>query len=124
NRPAPTEDRARLRAASGHKKGSRGSLFYSPAAGGPRGRSDAEARTAAAGGGGVGVLDDELRALQVFLVVDLGAQQVLVAHGVNQQRDAVLAHGGVVLVDDLVEGEAVLETGAAAALHEHTQLQL
>jgi hypothetical protein len=77
-----------------------------------------------AGGGGVRVLDHELGALQVFLVVDLGADQVLVAHGVDEERDAVLHHDGVVVVGDLVEGEAVLETRAAAALHEDAQLQV
>jgi 1,6-anhydro-N-acetylmuramate kinase len=86
--------------------------------------SGREAGPAAAGGGGVRVLDDELGALQVFLVVDLGAHQVLQAHRVDQQGDAVLLHLRVVVVDDLVEGEAVLEPGAAAALHEHAQLQV
>src|SRR5690606_3290849 len=68
--------------------------------------------------------DHELGALQVFLVVDLGAHQVLVAHGVDQQRHAVLGHGRVVLVGDLVKGEPVLEARAAAPLHEHAQLQV
>ena len=59
-----------------------------------------------------------------FLVVDLRADQVLVAHRVDQQRDAVLLHRGVVFVDDLVEGEAVLESRAAAAGDEYAQLEL
>src|SRR6185312_16335312 len=58
--------------------------------------SGREARTATTGGGRAGVLDDELRALQVFLVVDLGTDQVLVAHRVDQQRDPILGHGGVI----------------------------
>src|SRR6218665_2027400 len=87
-------------------------------------RSCRKARTAAAGGGRVRVLDDELRALQVFLVVDLGADQVLVAHRIDQQRDTVLGHRSVVFVGDLIEGETVLKARAAAALHEHAQLEL
>ena len=71
--------------------------------------SSRERRAAAAGRGGVRVFDDELCALQVFLVVNLGTNQVLVAHGIDQQRHAVFAHGGVVFVGDFIEGEAVLE---------------
>ena len=89
-----------------------------------RRRLHREAGTAAAGGAGIGVLDHELGALQVFLVVDFCAQQVLVAHGVDQQRHAILGHGGVVFVGDFIEGETVLETRAATALHKDTQLQV
>ncbi|CAM2144474.1 hypothetical protein PT2222_160055 [Paraburkholderia tropica] len=87
-------------------------------------RSDRERRAATTGGRGVRVLDDELRAVQIVLVVDLGADEVLIAHRVDQQLDAVLVHHGVVFVDGLVERESVLEARAAAALHEHAQLQL
>src|SRR5690606_2563148 len=69
----------------------------------PRAGSGGERRSAAAGGRGVRVPDDELGALEVFLVVDLGAHQILVAHGVDEQRDATLFHAGVVLVHFLVE---------------------
>src|SRR5690606_18234562 len=86
--------------------------------------SGRERRAAAAGGRGVWVLDDELGALEIFLVVDLGTEQVLVAHGVDEQRDVTFLHGGVVLVHFLVERESVLEAGTTAALHEHAQLQL
>ncbi len=86
-------------------------------------RSGREARPATAGGGGVRVLDDELGALQVFLVVDLGAHQILVAHGVDQQRHAVLGHRRVVFVGDFVEGEAVLEAGTTATLHKNAQFE-
>src|SRR5712692_981798 len=60
--------------------------------------SGRERRPAAAGALGAGVLDHELRAFQAFLVVDLGADEVLVAHRVDEQLDAVLLHHGVVLV--------------------------
>ena len=86
--------------------------------------SGGERGTATAGGGGVGVLDDELSALQVFFVVDFSTQQVLVAHGVHQQGHAVFGHGGVVFIGDFVEGEAVLKPGATAALHKHAQFQI
>src|SRR5690349_7141974 len=45
---------------------------------------------AAAGGGGVRVLDRKAAAYQVFLVVDLGPFQVPHAHGVDDDLDAVL----------------------------------
>lgn len=65
-----------------------------------------------------------MRTFQIVLVVDLGAHQVLVAHRVDQQLDAVLAHGGVIFVDDFIEGETVLETRATTTLHEHAQFQV
>src|SRR6185312_13460449 len=78
---------------------------------------------ATTGGCRARVLDDELRALQVFLVVDLGTDQVLVAHRVDQQRDPILGHGGAGVIGDFVKGEAILETRAAAALHTYAQLE-
>src|SRR5262252_5446497 len=86
--------------------------------------SHAEAGAAAAGRAGVRVLDDELGALEVVLVVDFRADEVLQAHRIDQQRDAVLGHLRVVVVDDLVERESVLESRAAAALYEDSQLQI
>src|SRR3954447_17250005 len=85
---------------------------------------DRERRAATAGALRVGILDDELRAFQAFLVVDLGAGEVLVAHRVDQQGDAVLLHHRVVVVPDLVEGKPVLEAGTAAAGDEHSKLEL
>src|SRR5262245_38050590 len=86
--------------------------------------SDREGRPATAGALRVGVLDHKLRAFEAFLVVDLGAGEVLVAHRVDEQRDAVLLHHSVIVVLHLVEGEAVLEAGAAAARDEHAQLEV
>src|SRR5687768_2444437 len=86
--------------------------------------SGRERRPAAAGALRVGVLDHELRAFQALLVVDLGAREVLVAHRVDEQRDAILLHRGVVLVLDLVEREAVLEARTAAPGDEHAELEL
>jgi hypothetical protein len=50
--------------------------------------------------------------------------EVLVAHRVDEQLHAVLGHDGVVVIGDLVEGEAVLESRAAASLHEDAQLEV
>src|SRR6201996_5776621 len=61
---------------------------------------------ATAGGFGVGIADDKLRALQIFLVVDLGAHQVLRAHRIDQQLHAALLHAEIALFDFLIEGEA------------------
>src|SRR4029450_11124264 len=70
---------------------------------------------AAAGGGGVRVLDREAAAHQVFLVVDLGAFQVPHAHGIDDDLDPVLLED-FVAVRDLVEDHPVLEPGTATAL--------
>src|SRR6185436_6916300 len=70
---------------------------------------------AAAGGGGVGVLDGEAAAHQVFLVVDLGALEVAQAHGVHDALDAFLLEH-LVAVGRLVEDHAVGEAGASPAL--------
>src|SRR5512137_2980329 len=77
-------------------------------------RSGREGGAAAAGRGGVRVADHELRALEVFLVVDLGAGEVLEAHRVHQQLDATGDDASVAVFLVLVEGEAVLEARAAA----------
>ena len=85
--------------------------------------SDSEGGAAAAGRHRIGIVDDELSAAQVVLEVDLGADEVLVAHGIDEKRHTALFHHGVVGVLDLVERKAVLEAGAAAALNEHAQLE-
>ena len=89
-----------------------GDLFGGP---GHALRSGGEGRAAAAGRRRVRVLDHELRAFEVFLVVDLGARQVLEAHRIDQQLDALVLDAGVVFFLVLVEREAVLEARAAAA---------
>src|SRR4051812_4018220 len=84
---------------------------------------DGEAAAAAAGGFRVRIADHELRAVQALGVVDDGAHQVLQAERVDQQGDVVGGDGQVVLALLLVELEAVLEPGAAAALDVHAQLE-
>src|SRR5512146_3570832 len=83
-----------------------------------------ERRSATASRGGIRVLDNELRTFQTFGVIDLSANQILEAHRIDQQLHPVLAHPGVVFIDDFVEREAILEAGAAAAADEHAQLQV
>src|SRR6185295_4322312 len=56
-----------------------------------------ERRTAAAGRLRVRVADHELRAMQAFAVIDLGAHQVLQAERIDDQRDAFLDHRQVVV---------------------------
>src|SRR5690242_5597781 len=63
---------------------------------------------AAAGPGGVGVLDDEPRALQVLDVIDPGAVQVLGALGVDKDLHVARAVD-LVAFALLVEGETVGE---------------
>src|SRR5207244_7392258 len=83
-----------------------------------------ERRAAAAGAGRVRILDDELGALDAFLVIDFGANQILVAHRIDQERYAVLFHRRVVIVHGLVESEPVLEARAPAPGDEHAELEL
>src|SRR5262245_630780 len=87
-------------------------------------RSGRKRRAAAAGGGGIGILDDELRTLDAFRVIDLGAHEVLKAHGIDQERHAVPHHRGVVFRDRFIEREAVLKARATAAGHEDPQLEV
>src|SRR5579883_839699 len=86
--------------------------------------SGGEGRPAAAGGGGVGVADDELRAVQPLAVVDLRAHQVLHAHGIDQELHAEVLDAGIPVLNLLIELESVLKPGAPAALNEDAQHQL
>ena len=52
------------------------------------GESGREGLSTTAGCRRIWVSNDELRALQIFLVVDFSAHQVLDAHGVDNQRYA------------------------------------
>src|SRR5688572_19220561 len=86
-------------------------------------RSDGERRAATARRGSVRVANDELRARQVLAVVDLGTHEVLNTHGVDEQRDSGVFDLGIAFLGLFVEGEAVLEPRAPAALHVHPQFQ-
>src|SRR6185437_5987610 len=85
--------------------------------------SGVEGGPAAAGRRGVGIADDELRAVQAFLVIDLRPHEVLHAHGVDQELHPLVLDAGVAVLDLLVELEAVLQAGTAAALDEDAQHQ-
>lgn len=74
---------------------------------------DGERGTAATGSSRVGVADHKARAHQSLLVVHLRAIQVLNAHGIHQQGDTILFNDGVVIVDGLIEGEAIGKPGTA-----------
>ena len=70
------------------------------------------------------VPNDELRPLQIFFVVDLGAHQVLDAHRIDEQPYALILNLAVAFLDRLVEGESVLESGTAAAGNEYAKHQV
>ena len=70
-----------------------------------------EGRSTTAGCCRVRVADDELRTLQIFLVVNFGAHQILNAHRVNHKRNAPIFNLTVTFFNILVESEAVLESG-------------
>src|ERR1700722_15491580 len=83
-----------------------------------------ERRTATAGGGGVGIADHELRALEALAVIDLRARQVLHAHRIDQKLHAEVLDAGISLLHLLIELEAVLQARASAPLHEYPQHEL
>src|SRR5262245_11061680 len=58
-------------------------------------RSDRERGPAAAGRDRVRIADDELRALEVFLVVDLRSREILNAHRVNDELDTEVLDAGI-----------------------------
>src|SRR4051794_9831934 len=105
---------------------------------GPTGPSVAAGRAAAAGGGGLALLDLEgvaaaARGAHVRVVdlepglleavqeVDRRALQVRRAPGVDDDRHAVQLRLEVAVLDALVEAERVLEPGAAATLDGDTE---
>ena len=77
--------------------------------------SDGEGGATTAGRCCVGVSDDELRALQVFFVVNLGTHQVLHAHRVDNQCYALIFNLTVAVLSFLVKRESILESGTTAA---------
>ncbi len=70
------------------------------------------------------VLNHELCAFEVFFVVDLGTDEILIAHGVDQEGDSVSDHHSVVFVGGFIKSEAVLETGASSALNEYSEFEI
>src|SRR5262249_58163665 len=86
---------------------------------GARASGRGETGAAATGRGGVRVADHELGALEALAVIDLGAAEVLHAHRVDDELHALVLDAGVTLLQLLVELEAVLQSRAAAALHEN-----
>ena len=85
---------------------------------------DGKRRPATTGGLRVRVPDDELRSLQVFLVVDLGSHQILHAHGIDQQHHALVLNLAITVFNAFVKGEAILEPGAAAARNKDPQFEI
>ena len=65
-----------------------------------------------------------MRTLQAFGVVDFRTNQILVAHRVNQERQAIFLDFKIVVVFDLVKGKTVLEAGTAATVDEYAQFQV
>lgn len=83
-----------------------------------------EGRTATASCLCIRIADDELRTLQAFSVVDFRTNQILVAHRVNQERQAVFLDFKIVVVFDFIKGKTILEAGATATVDEYAQFQI
>jgi hypothetical protein len=85
---------------------------------------NAERGAAAAGAFRVRVGHDKARTFQPFGIVDRAADQILQAHWVNHQADALFLNGHIAFVHLIVKGEAILETAATAAGDIHAQFQV
>lgn len=83
-----------------------------------------EGRTATASCLCIRIADDELRTLQAFSVVNFRTNQILVAHRVNQERQAVFLDFKIVVVFDFIKGKTILEAGATATVDEYAQFQI
>src|SRR5262249_42077603 len=79
---------------------------------------------AAARGDRVRVVDGESRVYQAVDVVDLGAFEIVGAVFVDVDLDVVLIVDLVPVLNAVIQGHAVLETGAAARGHEDTQSRI
>lgn len=53
-------------------------------------------------------MHNETRAGQALFIVDIGAHQIGIAHGVNQYLYTILFNNGIILSDQFVKREAVL----------------
>lgn len=89
-----------------------------------RRRLGRERGTAPASRVGVGVAYNKLGPFQIVLEVDFSTDQVLEAHGVDQKLYTIFVDRGVVIIRDFVKGEAILEPGTTATLHEDAQLKV
>ena len=76
--------------------------------------SGCEGLSTPAGCARVRVADDELRTLQVFLVVNFCAHQILDAHRIDDKRDTLVDDLAVAVLNVLIERETVLEARATA----------
>ena len=85
---------------------------------------NAERGAAAAGAFRVRIGHDKARTFQPFGIVDRAADQILQAHRVNHQADALFLNGHIPFVHLIVKGEAILETAATAAGDIHAQFQV
>ena len=85
--------------------------------------SDGKGGTTTAGRCRIRISNNELRALQVFLVVDFSTHQVLHTHRVDDERHTLIFNLTVAFLDRLIKGEAVLKTRATAAGDKHSQLE-
>lgn len=75
--------------------------------------SDAERRTTPAGAFRIRVGHYKARTFQTFGVVNGTANQILQAHRVNHQANALFLNGHITFVDLVIKGKTILETAAS-----------
>ena len=77
-------------------------------------RLDTKGRTATAGAFRVRVGHDETRTFQTFGIVNGTADQILQAHRINHQANALFFDGHIAFVHLIIKGETILETATTA----------
>jgi len=76
--------------------------------------SGAERGAASAGGLSVRIADHELSPIQPFAIIDFRAAQILEAHRIDQELDALILDAGIPILQHFVKLESVLQPRAAA----------
>ncbi len=87
-------------------------------------RSYGKRRSATAGCFRIRIADDELRTLQTFRIVDFRADQILIAHRIDQKDQTVFLNFEIVAVFDFIKSKSVLETRTSAAIDKNSQFQI
>jgi hypothetical protein len=83
--------------------------------------SDRKARSTAAAGGGIGILDLERRAAEILDIIDLSAAYEIKADRIDDQGHTVALDGQIVGFDRIGQTETILEARTAATIDRKPQ---
>ena len=65
-------------------------------------------------------MNDELGALQTFLIIHLGTGEIRIAQRINQNLYAVVLYNRVIFSNQLIKGKPILKTGATTTRYVNT----